>query len=206
MKKWRVLCLVAVLLFVISGCSAPMDEPGSSNNTDNFYPTEEEVEETIPLLDSIEYWEIVRQEIVAMLNSHNLYVSTITHGYPCVQFLVEPGIVTDDGQIVVSGLSQAEYEELFECVKKDLHIILDKYQLAKPKTAFHGCHSIVDIFFNNWVIDENKINDNVYSRRVASYGVDLLEYYYNYEENSYIQREGFYPDVWSKYPVYAPEG
>ena len=43
-----------------------------------------------------------------------------------------------------------------------------------------------------WVITEN------------SYGLDLLEYYYAYEENSNIVREGFSVDVWPKYPVYKP--
>ena len=113
--------------------------------------------------------------------------------------------------IVLSGCSdkkyqvtQEEYEKVFESVKVDLHIILDKHKLAKPKTALHGCYSMVDIFFNNWFVDENKIYDNVDSRKVASYGLDLLEYYYDYEKNAYIIRDGFFPDVWSKYPVYMP--
>lgn len=185
MKKWYVLCLLAVLLLVISGCSASIDETGSSNNTESVYPTEVEVAETVPLLDSIEYWEIVRDEIIAMLNSHNLYVSHIDSGYPTVQFFVEPGIQTDDGQIVASGLSQEEYEELYQHIKEELHIILDKYVLAKPKTAFHACDSVVGIYFNNWFIDMPMF-PGVTSWQVASYELDLLEYYHEYEENSYI--------------------
>ena len=42
------------------------------------------------------------------------------------------------------------------------------------------------------------------SRWMASYGLDLLEYYYEYEENSYVVREGFSTEVWTKYPVYKP--
>lgn len=201
MRKGSILAVVAVFLFTISGCNLATDN-NPSINAEITYLTTEETEPPIPTFDSIEYWEIVQDEIVSMLNQHNLYTSAITHVYPCVQFYVEPGIVIDDGKIVASGLSQEEYEEVFESVKVELHIILDKYKLAKPKSAFHGCHSIVDIFFDNWVIDENKVYDNVYSRDVACYGLDLLEYYYEYEENSYIQKDAFFDDVWAKYPVF----
>lgn len=171
--------------------------------TETASPTTEATEAP-PIYDSIEYWDIVQDEIVSMLKQHNLYVTATSHAYPCVQLYVEPGIVTDDGKAVASGLYQEEYEEVFESVKIELHIILDKYKLAKPKTAFHGCHSIVDIFFNNWFIDENKVYDNVDSRKVASYGLDLLEYYYNYEKNNFIHRQGFWTDTWSEHPVYKP--
>lgn len=202
MRKWFVWLVVVVLLFTISGCGIETGEVPSE--TETVCPTTEATELPIQALDSIEYWEIVQDEILSMLKEHNLYLSATTHGYPCKQFHVEPGIATDDGKVVASGLSQEEYEKVFESVKVELHIILDKHKLAKPKTALHGCYSMVDIFFNNWFVDENKIYDNVDSRKVASYGLDLLEYYYDYEKNAYIIRDGFFPDVWSKYPVYMP--
>lgn len=59
-------------------------------------------------------------------------------------------------------------------------------------------------FFYNWFIDENKVYDRVDSHWMASYGLDLLEYYYEYEEKSYVVREGFSTEVWAKYPVYKP--
>ena len=188
------LCLITVLLIVISGCSTSNAEITDVNAT----------EMTIPTLDSVEYWEVVKNEIVSMLNQHDLYIDIITNAYPCVQFYVEPGIVTDDGEVVASGLSQAEYEELYDCVRSELHVILDKYQLAKPKTVFHGCHSSVDIFFKNWFVDERKIYNNVYSRDVACYGLDLLEYYHIREDNSYVLREGFFTSFWEEYDVYIP--
>lgn len=202
MRKWFVWLVVVVLLFTISGCGIETGEVPSE--TETVCPTTEATEPPIQALDSIEYWEIVEDEIVSMLNQHNLYVSSTTHAYPCVGFYVEPGIVTDDGKVVASGLSQEEYAEEFESVKKELYIILDKYKLAEPKSVFHGCHSTVEFFFHNWFIDKNKIKNNVCSRSVASYGVDLLEYYYDYEEKAYVNREGFFPDAWSKYPVYVP--
>ena len=202
MRKWFIWLIVVALLFAISGCGTEVDEVLSEIET--VCPTTEVTEPPPPIYDSIEYWEIVEDEISSMLNQHNLYVSATTHGYPCVGFYVEPGIVTGDGKLAASGLSQEEYAEVFEDVKEELYIILDKYKLAEPKSAFHGCHSTVEFFFNNWFIDEKKIYDNVYSRSVASYGVDLLEYYYEYEEKDYVIRESFYPDIWSKYPVYTP--
>ena len=168
--------------------------------------TTEATETTIPVpvYDSIEYWEIVHDEIVTMLNEHNLYVAAINSSYPCVLYEVEPGIQKDDGQIVASGLTQEEYEKLYHHIKEELHIILDKYELAKPKSAFHGCDSIVGLFFHNWFIDENMVYNNVKSRDIAVYELDLLKYYHEYEEGTYICAEGFFDDLWSEYPVYIP--
>lgn len=202
MQKWFALFLAVTLVFTISGCNTEDGEV--SAKAEATAPTTEQTEPPPPTYDSIEYWDIVEVEIVSMLNQHNLYVSSITHGYPCVGFYVDPGIVTDEGKPVASGLSQEEYAEVLEAVKAELYMILDKYRLAEPKSAFHGCHSTVEFFFNNWFIDEKKIQNNVYSRGVASYGVNLLEYYYNCEEKSYVNREGLFSDVWSKYPVYTP--
>lgn len=202
MKKRFVWFIIVALLFTISGCGT--EDEKVSTKTDTVSPTPEETEPPIPTLDSIEYWEIVEDEIVSMLKEHNLYLSATTHGYPCKQFHVEPGIITEGGTAVASGLSQEEYEQVLESIKTELYIILDKYKLAEPKTAFHSCYSIVDIYFNNWVIDENKIYDNVYSRDVACYGLDLLEFYYEHEEKSYIKMDTIFSDVWTKYPVYKP--
>ena len=44
----------------------------------------------------------------------------------------------------------------------------------------------------------------VNSWQVASYELDLLEYYHEYEDNSYINKDGFHTEVWSKYVVYVP--
>lgn len=194
MKKWYILLMATIYIVLTSGCST----------TTNRDIVVKETQPTIPVYDNIEYWDIVQEEIVEMLRSHDLYIDIISHAYPCVQFYVEPGVVTEDGETVASGLTQEEYKEVFEAVKIDLHMILDKYKIGKPKTIFHGCNSIVEIFFNNWFIDENKVYDRVDSRWIASYGLDLLDYYYEYKENSYVVREGFSVDVWSKYPVYIP--
>ena len=202
MKKWYIFFIVAVLLFTISGCNAATEEPSGKAEITNL--TVEETEATVPTLESIEYWEIVQEEIISMLNRNNLYVSAINSSYPAVIYEVEPGKPTDDGKIVAVGLSQTEYAELYQNIKEELHIILDKYELAKPKSAFHACDSIVGISFNNWFIDENKVSDRVDSLWVANYQIDLLEYYHNYEENTYILMEGFSENVWSKHPVYTP--
>jgi hypothetical protein len=190
------------MLLAICGCGT--DVEGVPGDTKSEPPTIEETEPPVILLDNLEYWDVVQDEIVDMLHSHNLYMDNISHAYPCVQFYVQPGIVTEDGKIVASGLTQEEYKDVFEFVKSDLHMILDKYKIGKPKTILHGCNSIVEIFFDNWFINESKVYDRVYSRWIASYGLDLLEYYYEYEENSYVVREGFSTDVWAKYPVYKP--
>jgi signal peptidase I len=202
MRQWVIWLTAVALLFAISGCSTEVE--GMPIDTESVQPTIEETEPPVILLDNLEYWDIVQDEIVDMLRSHNLYIDIISHAYPCVQFYVEPGIVTEDGKIVASGLTQEEYKEVFESVKTDLHMILDKYKIGKPKTIFHGCNSLLDIFFHNWVIDESKIYDNVYSRDVACYGVDLLEYYYEHEDNSYIKKDAIFSDVWTRYPVYKP--
>ena len=199
MRNWVAMFMVVAISITLSGCY--LDDETSSSKCEDI---DQATIATIPTYESIAYWEIVQDEIISMLNEHNLYLSATSHGYPCKQFNVVPGVINDDGQVVASGLSEEEYAKVFESVKVALHAILDKYKLAKPKTAFHGCYSIVEIFFDNWFIDENKIYDNVYSRKVASYGVDLLEYYYDYEEKAYIKREGFFPDIWSKHRVYTP--
>lgn len=193
MKKRYIFLIVAIYLVLISGCS-------STTDTDIV---DKETQPTIPTYDTIEYWEIVHDEIVSMLNEHNLYVDAINSSYPCVLYEVEPGIQTDDGQIIASGLTLEEYEELYNHIKEELHIILDKYELAKPKTAFHACDSIVGIFFSNWFIDMPMF-PGVTSWQVASYELDLLEYYHEYEENDYIYKDGFYTEAWSKYQVYVP--
>ena len=202
MRKWIIWFAAVAMLLAICGCGT--DVEGVPGDTKSEPPTIKETEPPVIVLDNLEYWDVVQDEIVSMLKEHNLYLRATSHGYPCKQYHVEPGIVTDDGKAVASGLSQEEYEKVYESVMIELHVILDKYKLAKPKTAFHGCYSIVDIFFNNWFINENKVYDNVESLKVASYGLDLLEYYYNYEENDFIHRQGFWPDTWSKQPVYAP--
>ena len=201
MRNCFALFTVIALLFTISGCSA--DSEKVSLQTETVYPTTEATEAPPPIYDSIEYWDIVHDEIISMLNDHNLYVAAINSSYPCVLFEVEPGIQTDDGQIVASGLTQEEYEELYHHVKEELHIILDKYELAKPKSAFHGCDSIVGIFFHNWFIDMPMF-PGVTSWQIASYEIDLLKYYHEYEENTYIYKDGFSTEAWSKYQVYVP--
>lgn len=194
MRKRYKLCLIAVLLIVLSGC----------NTSDTDITEIKTTEATVPTLDSMEYWDIVQDEIIAMLNSHGLYVSQIASGYPCVQFYVEPGVQTGDDKIVANGLSQEEYEKLYNQIKDELHIILDQYQLAKPQTAFHACNSNIDIFFNNWFASGPNRPNMVTSLKVASYGLDLLEYYHNREDNSYVSREGFFTSSWEKYEVYIP--
>ena len=201
MRNSYALFVIIVLLFAISGCGVEVGEANSESETEKM--TTQSPEPPSPIYDSIEYWEIIHDEIVAMLNKHNLYVSAINSGYPCVLYEVEPGIRTENGQIIASGLSQEEYEELYQQIKEELHCILDKYVLAKPKTAFHACDSVVGIFFRNWFIDMPML-PGVSSWQVASYELDLLEYYYEYEENSYINDEGFYTEAWSKYVVYVP--
>ena len=188
--------LAAILLLVASGCSTAGNE-----NTEL-----KETQPVIPVLGHLEYWDIVQPEIVSMLNNHNLYVGFTTYPYPCVKFEAKPGIVVEDGEIMSSGLTEEEYQEVFEAVKKDLHSILNKYKISKPKTIFHGCNSIVTIYFHNWMIDESMLYDNVYSRDVACYSLDLLEYYYENEESSYIEIDWFATDVWTKYPVYKYDG
>lgn len=205
MNKWYIMFPLLVLLLALNGCtSLSNDNDTSATKVTQSATNTNEIEPPILTYDSIEYWEIVQDEIVSMLNQHNLYISAITSGYPSIQFYVEPGVELD-GKIVASGLSQETYKELFESIKIELHIILDKYKLAKPKSIFHGCHSNLDIFFSNWVVDENKIYDNVYSRDVACYGLDLLEYYHEYDEGAYIQRNAFHAEIWSKYPVFIPD-
>ena len=163
-------------------------------------------EPALVTMDSIEYWEQVRSEIITMLNEYDLYVSYIDSAYPCVQFHVEPGRAWSDGTIVAYGLSQAEYSELRKCVIEELHVILDKYCLAKPKTIFHACDSIVGIYFNNWFIDKNKVVDNVLSLQMATYELDLLEYYYEYDEGYFLHKDAFSETIWEKYTVYKPKG
>lgn len=203
MRKWFVWLTVVTLIFTISGCETVADDMLAE--TETVYPTTESTEPPIPTYESIEYWELVHDEIVSMLNEHNLYVAAINSSYPCVLYEVEPGIQTDDGQIIASGLTQEEYEELYHHIIEELHIILNKYELAKPKSAFHGCDSIVGIFFHNWFIDESMVYNNVKSRDVAVYELDLLNYYHEYEKGTYICAEGFFPDLWSKHPVYTPQ-
>ena len=202
MRKWNICVLVVVLILFLGGCQATEDDV-SITDTESLNLTTIETDPPVITLESIEYWEIVEAEIISMLNRHNLYVSAISHAYPCVQFYVEPGIVIGE-KTVALGLSQEEYKEVFESVKVELHLILDKYKLEKPKTAFHGCHSLLDIFFSNWIVNENKVVDNVYSKDVACYGLDLLEYYYEVDENSFVKKDSFHTDVWLKYPVYIP--
>ena len=201
MRKWFVWLTVVALVFTISGCGIEAGEV--SAETETAYPTTEATEPPIQVLDSIEYWEVVNDEIVSMLNEHNLYVATINSSYPCVLYDVEPGIQTEDGEIVASGLTEEEYRELYNHIKEELHSILDKYELAKPKSAFHACDSIVGIFFHNWFIDMPMF-PGVTSWWVASYEVDLLRYYHEYEENAYIYKDGFSTEAWSKYQVYVP--
>lgn len=198
------LFIAVVLLFAICGCNTVTSEGDPSTNVETTYSTVAETEATVPVLDSIEYWDVVQEEIIAMLNQNNLYVSAIDSSYPAVVYEVEPGKQTGDGKIVATGLSQEQYEELFQIIKEELHIILDKYKLAKPKSAFHACDSIVGISFNNWFVDEHKVADRVESLWVASYQLDLLEYYHNFEEDAYMRMEGFGENIWSKYAVYIP--
>lgn len=145
MRQWVIWLTAVALLLVISGCSTEVE--GIPIDTESVQPSIEETEPPVILLDNLEYWDVVQDEIVDMLRRHNLYIDIISHAYPCVQFYVEPGILTEDGKTVASGLTQDEYTEVFESVKSDLYMILDKYKIGKPKTIFHGCNSIVEIFF-----------------------------------------------------------
>lgn len=200
MKKWYMLLIVTVFLLTICGCSTVTDEAALSTDTGIC----EEIETTVPTLGNIEYWDIVHGEIVAMLNEYNLYVAAINSSYPCVLYAVEPGKRTDDGEVVAVGLSQTEYEELFQSAKKELHTILDQYKLAKPKTVFYACDSIVGICFQNWFIDENKVYNNLISRDVAIYKLELLEYYYEAKESAYIHADKLFDSVWAEHTVYTP--
>ena len=201
MKICYALFIIIVLLFAISGCVVGIGGTYFESKTEP--PDTQSTEPSSPIYDSIEYWDIIHDEIISMLNEHNLYVSDINSSYPAVLYNVEPGIKAEDGKIIASGLSQQEYEELYQHIKEELHTILDKYVLAKPKTAFHACDSIVGIYFKNWFIDMPML-PGVNSRQVASYELDLLEYYHEYEDDSYIYKDGFHAEAWSKYVVYVP--
>lgn len=194
MKKCLALFFVIILIFAISGCEIETETQNST--TQSSEPPRQ-------ILDSIEYWDIINDEIISMLNEHNLYVSGINSSYPCVLYEVEPGIKGEDGKIRAYGLSQGEYEELYQHVKAELHSILDKYVLAKPKSAFHACDSIVGIDFKNWFVDMPML-PGVNSWQVAGYKLNLLDYYHEHEKNSYLIKDGFYTEVWSKYVVYVP--
>lgn len=117
MRKWFIWLIVVALLFAICGCDKEVDEVLAE--TETVCPTAEATEPTTPVYDSIEYWEIVHDEMVSMLNEHNLYVAAINSNYPCVLYEVEPGIQTADGQIVASGLTQEEYEGLYHHIKEE---------------------------------------------------------------------------------------
>ena len=93
MRKWFIWLIVVALLFAICGCDKEVDEVLAE--TETVCPTAEATEPTTPVYDSIEYWEIVHDEMVSMLNEHNLYVAAINSNYPCVLYEVEPGIVQD---------------------------------------------------------------------------------------------------------------
>lgn len=203
-KQWYILCLATVLLLLICGCSTTTAAAESSTNTEKSHPIDDEAEAAVPLLDSINYWENVHDEIVSMLHCHGVYISAINSSYPCVLYYVEPGIETDSGKIMAVGLTQAEYEELYQCIKEELHIILDKYKLAKPKTVFHACDSDVGVFFYNWFLDKNKVYDRVISREVGSYQIDLLKYYHEDRDGDYTCWGGFSAQKWSEYEVYIP--
>ena len=222
MKKWHIWAGVLALLFIIGSCNAENNNSSPATNLDTTQSsetivlppnatdhTENKFEEdssnhAIPTLDNADYWKVVRAEIIEMLNQHDLYVSHIDSGYPCINIFVEPGMVTEDGKIVAKGLTEEEYIELHQCIKEELHKILDKYKLAKPKTIFHACDSIVGIFFYNWFYNEQVTPKKVISREVASYQIDLLEYYYDRESDSYVRMEGMSEAQWTKYPIYVP--
>lgn len=222
MKKWHIWAGVLALLFVIGSCNAETNNSGPATNLETTQPsgtialtpngtnhTENKFEEdssnhTIPTLDNADYWKVVRAEIIEMLHQHNLYVSHIDTRYPYINISVEPGMLTGDGKIVAKGLTEAEYIELYQCIKEELYKILDKYKLAKPKTIFHGCHSIVGIFCYNWFYDDQVTPKKVISQEVARYQIDLLEYYYDREGDSYIRMEGMSEALWTKYPIYVP--
>ena len=208
-KLYLWICLVALLAFA-AGCSAVDYQQESDQHTQPSTFSNEETTSTesppqTPLtLGNIEYWDAVKPEIVDMLNAHNLYIDYIDSGYPCVNFHVEHGVKNAEGIIVASGLSPDEYRELVESVKKELHAILDKYRIEPPKTIFHACNSTVGIFFNNWFYDEQQVVLKLLSSDVASYQIDLLEYYYENEDHQYILRDGFFESVWEKHPIYVP--
>ena len=160
--------------------------------------------ENVTKLDNIEYWDTVKPEIIAMLEAHNLYVAYIDNGYPYVNITVKYGVINNEGKFVATGISQSEYEAIYASVKQELHEIIDKYQLAKPKTIFHACSSKLGIFFHNWFYDKHGTPYKVVSKEVAYYQIELLEYYYNRIAGNYIMMEGASETVWSKYPVYIP--
>ena len=54
-------------------------------DTESVQSTIEETEPPVILLDNLEYWDIVQDEIVDMLRSHNLYIDIISHAYPCCE-------------------------------------------------------------------------------------------------------------------------
>lgn len=54
------------------------------------------------------------------------------------------------------------------------------------------------IDFNNWFADKME------SLWIASYQLDLLEYYHNHEEYTYVRMEGFGENNWAKYSTYIP--
>ena len=178
--------------------------PAVKPTTPSEPPVETKPITPIPVLGNIEYWDIVKPEIISMLNEHNLYVAYIDNGYPYVNITVEYGIKNEDGKAIATGISQSEYNDLVEQVKQELHVILDKYQIEKPKTWFHACNSHLGIFFKNWFYDENRTPRKVISVEVAYYQIDLLEYYYEREEDSFILMNGKSETVWSKYPIYTP--
>lgn len=190
----------------------PIEVPDTEETTPVVKPTapSEPPEETnpnasVPVLGNIEYWDVVKPEIISMLNDHNLYVAYIDNGYPYVNITVEYGVKNEEGKAIATGISQTEYCELVAHVKQELHVILDKYKIQKPKTWFHACNSHLGIFFKNWFYDEQRTPHKVISEEVAWYQIDLLEYYYERGDDSFTLMNGMSETIWSKYPIYTPQ-
>ena len=77
MRQLVVWFTTVALLFTISGCST--ETKNISSKTETTFPTTMETEPPVIILDNLEYWDIVQDEIVSMLKRHNLYVTSTTH-------------------------------------------------------------------------------------------------------------------------------
>lgn len=153
------------------------------------------------ILEESEYWDNLHSKLRELLRKHNLFITRIDSRIPYYNYHIEVGVYAGDNKYRPTGITEEKYVELFETVKQELYGILDEYAIEHSGGLF-GAPSryIVGLIFYN------RFNSSLYGYAaelgVASYQVDVVNYYYNREHDRAIVMDEFSNFHWQGNEVY----
>lgn len=218
----KTICFAILLSMILSGCyvvsnssetsmeATEITKPFDNSHSDNF--TEETNEaSSFPgsqesALGEDEFWELIQEEIDDLLVKYNLFAFRIGTEMPYINYYVEFGYPSYDGKYTPVGLTNDECATLKENLQKDLVAIISQYKLDEGSGIWNKpSHTMIGLFIYNRFTNTTFTPAKIDRHCVSGYQIDLLEYYYENNDNNFVKMDYFDSSPWEKFEIYTPK-